>query len=337
MVFPLVMGAFTYLLAVIWGAPLIEVLRRLRAGKREKHVGHQAVIESHAAKEGTPTFGGVLMIVPAVAVTLLVSVANVVTGTSEGRSILIPLAGLLLFGGLGSYDDWEGLQPRGERGKGISAAAKFGVQILFAVGVAAAITFLLDIHTVAIPGVPFFIDLGFWSFPIAIFIILATSNAVNLTDGLDGLAGNLATIAFAAYGIIAFLQGQTWLSIFSFIIVGCTFGFLWYNAHPAKVFMGDTGSQALGAGLGIVALMSSQWLLLPVIGSMFTLVTLSVILQKMAHKYGEIFYGERKRIFKMAPIHHHFTAIGWGEVQIVFRAYFVNLITAILGIALALI
>jgi phospho-N-acetylmuramoyl-pentapeptide-transferase len=163
------------------------------------------------------------------------------------------------------------------------------------------------------------------------FIIVGTSNAVNLADGLDGLAGGTAAIAFAAYGVIAFLQGQVYLVTFCFTVVGATLAFLWYNAYPAQLFMGDTGSLALGATLAVVALMTGQWLLLPVVGIVFVAETLSDILQV---GYFKLTHG--KRIFKMAPLHHHFELLGWSEVQIVQRFWLAAMLAAMIGIALAL-
>jgi phospho-N-acetylmuramoyl-pentapeptide-transferase len=168
-------------------------------------------------------------------------------------------------------------------------------------------------------------------------VILATSNAANFTDGLDGLAGNTTAVSFGCYAVIAFLQGQTWLSAFCFIMVGCLLGFLWFNANPAMIFMGDTGSQAIGAALGIVALMSGQWLLLPIIALIYFIETISVISQRLAFRYGMWKYGERVRIFKMAPIHHHFELSGWSEIQIVMRFFLLSLLSGLIGIALALI
>jgi phospho-N-acetylmuramoyl-pentapeptide-transferase len=185
---------------------------------------------------------------------------------------------------------------------------------------------------VYLPFFPDFIELPslVW-IPIAMFIIVGASNAVNFTDGLDGLSGIITASAFAAYGVIAHLQGQTFLVQFCFILVGACFGFLWYNAHPAQMFMGDTGSEALGATLGVVALMSGQWLLLPVIALIPVAETLSVILQV---GYFKLTGG--KRLFKMSPLHNHFELLGWSETQIVQRFWLVAIWSAMVGIALAL-
>jgi phospho-N-acetylmuramoyl-pentapeptide-transferase len=172
--------------------------------------------------------------------------------------------------------------------------------------------------------------------PLAAFIIVAMSNAVNFTDGLDGLAGIITSSAFAAYGVIAFLQGQIFLTQLCFIVVGACFAFLWYNAHPAQLFMGDVGSMALGSTLGTVAVMSGQWLLLPIIALVPVIEVISVILQVWYYKATKGPDGIGQRLFKRAPIHHHFELSGWSETQVVQRFWLVGLLSAMIGVALAL-
>jgi phospho-N-acetylmuramoyl-pentapeptide-transferase len=188
-----------------------------------------------------------------------------------------------------------------------------------------------------VPTVPVLVDIGIWYIPVATFIIVATANAINLTDGLDGLAGIIAATAFTAYGIIAFLQGQQFLLSFSFVVVGACFAFLWFNAHPAQMFMGDVGSQALGGALGVVALMTNQWFILPVIALVPVATTLSVILQVASAVLSRRFIGRDFRPFKMAPLHNHFVLLGWSETQIVQRWWLIAMLSAMVGIALALI
>jgi phospho-N-acetylmuramoyl-pentapeptide-transferase len=172
---------------------------------------------------------------------------------------------------------------------------------------------------------------------VAAFIIVATSNAVNITDGLDGLAGWNLAIAFGAYGVIAFLNGEfTNLMTLSFTLVGACVAFLWYNAHPAQVFMGDLGSMALGAVLAVIALQSQQWLLLPIIGIVFVGETLSSAFQKAYFKLTRRLTGTPKRLFRMAPLHHHFELTGWSETQITQRFVMITMIASLLGISLAL-
>ena len=326
MAYSLTLGAISFLLAVFLGAPLIHLLR-------EKGIGKQIRIEgpsSHQVKTGTPTMGGLMIVIPVLVITGVLNIFNLVGRNFIGRSILIPMTTLLAFGALGAIDDLSGLN-REQNGHGLNPRFKLLWQILFATLIALALLFGLDLHSVAIPTIREKIDIGLFYIPIAIFIIVAASNAVNLTDGLDGLAGSTATVAFAAYGIVAYLQGQIYLVAFCFTIVGTLMAFLWFNAYPADLFMGDTGSLALGATLGVVALMTGQWLLLPVIGLIFVAEALSVVMQVA---YFKLTGG--KRLFKMAPLHHHFELIGWSETHVTQRFWLVGIMFAMLGIALAL-
>jgi phospho-N-acetylmuramoyl-pentapeptide-transferase len=325
MAYSLALGTIAFLLSVIWGRPYISLLRRLRIGK-------QIRIEeptTHQTKMGTPTMGGWMMIVPVLVITGVLNVANLLGLNLIGRSILAPMGVMVAYGILGAIDDLTGVR---RMPTGMLARHKFLWQTIFAAITALALHFVLDLRSVALPGVPEKIDIGVWYVPVAAFIIVGTSNAVNLADGLDALAGSLAAVAFAAYGVIAFLQGQIWLVAFDFTVAGAIFAFLWYNAYPAELFMGDTGALSLGATLAIVALMTGQWLLLPVVGFMFVAETLSVIFQV---GYFKLTGG--KRLFKMAPLHLHFELLGWSETQVTQRFWLIGILTAMLGIALALV
>jgi phospho-N-acetylmuramoyl-pentapeptide-transferase len=324
MAYSLALGTISFLLTVIWGSPLISLLRRLRIGK-------QIRIEEpsmHQVKMGTPTMGGVMMIVPVLVITGVLNVANLLGQTLIGRSILAPMGVMVAYGILGGIDDLTGVR---RVPSGMLARYKFLWQVIFAGITALALHFILDLRSVAVPGVVEKIDIGLWYIPVAMFIIVGTSNAVNFADGLDALAGSLAAIAFAAYGVIAFLQGQVWLVAFDFTVTGAVFAFLWYNAHPAELFMGDAGSLSLGATLAVVALMTGQWLLLPIIGFVFAAETISVILQ-----IGYFKLTKGKRLFKMAPLHLHFELLGWSETQVTQRFWLIGILAAMLGIALAL-
>jgi phospho-N-acetylmuramoyl-pentapeptide-transferase len=207
---------------------------------------------------------------------------------------------------------------------------KLLIQIVIALAAALGLKFVLGVPNMFVPNVKGDINLGIWYVPVAVFIIVAVSNAVNLTDGLDGLAGLIAASVFAAYGGIALLQGQIFLARFSFTLVGAIFGFLWFNVHPAQLFMGDTGSLALGATLAVVALMTGHWILLPLIAVIPFSVVMSVILQVT---YFKLTGG--RRLFKMSPIHHHFELSGWSETQVVQRFWLIGLLFAMIGVALA--
>ncbi|HEX9019394.1 MAG TPA: phospho-N-acetylmuramoyl-pentapeptide-transferase [Anaerolineaceae bacterium] len=323
----LALSGLSFIMTVIWGGPLLRILRHFRIGKLIRMEGPK----SHLAKMGTPTMGGVMIILPVALLTILLNAASLVGVNVLGRSVIVPLMVMGGYALLGAVDDWEGIRgPR--RGLGMRARTKFIIQVIFAIFVAWALKYLLEVPELFWFGYPGIIHLGIWYIPIAVFLIVGMSNAVNLTDGLDGLAGLISATAFVAYGGIALLQGQIFLARFCFTIVGALFGFLWFNVHPAALIMGDTGSLALGATLAVVALMTGRWLLLPVIAIIPVSEALSVILQV---GYFRLTHG--KRLFKMAPFHHHFELLGWSETQVVQRFWLVGLIFAMLGIALALV
>jgi phospho-N-acetylmuramoyl-pentapeptide-transferase len=331
-------GLVTFLLGVIWGGPFIEVLRRLRIGKQVR----KELQDQHGKKIGTPTMGGIMIIVPATLIMLALNIASIVQ-SGQGASIFLPLGVLLGFGFLGFIDDWEGIRnSRGLVGEGISPRAKFAGQIILAGGAALVMSLyeggFAFANEMQIPLLSFSIQLSPFVFvPICMFIIIGSSNALNFTDGLDGLAGIITASAFAAYGVIAFLQGQVYLVQLCFILVGACFAFLWYNAHPAQLFMGDTGALALGATLGVVAIMTGEWLLLPIIAIVPVVELLSVVLQVASARFSRRYLGEDIRIFRRAPLHHHFELSGWSETQVVQRFWLVGLLSAMIGVALALI
>jgi phospho-N-acetylmuramoyl-pentapeptide-transferase len=324
-IFSLTLASITFVMTVIWGGPLLEILRRLKIGKQIRIDGPQ----THFSKLGTPTMGGLLVIAPVLVITAvlnLVSLAKVVTG----RSILLPLSVLVGFAALGMWDDWYGLK-NGRKGEGIRARYKLITQVIIALGAVSVLYFAFDIHSVALPGFPRKVDIGLFYIPIGVFIIVGTANAVNITDGLDGMAGLVLVTNFMAFGFVALLQGQVFLVRFCFTLVGALFAFLWFNVHPAQLFMGDTGSLSLGALLGVIALMTGQWLLLPIIAIVPLAETLSVAMQVLYFKWS----GGR-RIFLMAPLHHHFELLGWSETQVVQRFWLVSILSGMIGIALAL-
>jgi phospho-N-acetylmuramoyl-pentapeptide-transferase len=321
------LAGFSFMLTVIWGPPLLRILRYFKVGKAIRVEGP----ERHFTKLGTPTMGGVMIILPVLLITVLLNASSLLGVTIIGRSIILPMGTLIGYGILGAVDDWIGL--RGERrAKGISARMKFLIQCLLALVIAWALKYLLRAPDMFIPGSKGVFDLGIWYIPIAAFLIVAFSNAVNLTDGLDGMAGLISATVFVAFGGIALIQGQIYLARFCFTIVGAIFGFLWFNVHPALLFMGDTGSLSLGATLAVVALMTGQWILLPIIAIIPTSIELSVVLQVAYFKWT----GGR-RLFKMAPLHHHFELSGWSETQIVQRFWLISLLFAMIGVALAVV
>ncbi len=324
----LALGGISFLLTVIWGGPFIRILHLLKIGKQIRIEGP----ERHITKLGTPTMGGFMIVIP---ILIITGVLNLVTLVSPmdviGRSILFPMLVMVAFAVLGAIDDWQGV--RGvRRGEGMRARWKFLFQVLLALGAALVLKYGLQAPELILPSIPEVINLGIWYVPVAMFVIVSSTNAVNLTDGLDGLAGLIAATAFAAYGVVAMLQGQIFLMRFCFTVVGALFAFLWYNVHPAELFMGDTGSLSIGATLAVVALMTGQWALLPVIAIIPVSVTASSALQII---YFKITKG--RRLFKMAPLQHHFELLGWSETQVVQRFWLVNLLAAMVGVAMALI
>jgi phospho-N-acetylmuramoyl-pentapeptide-transferase len=321
----LALAGLSFMMTVIWGGPLIRILKYLKIGETIRIENP----ERHQTKMGTPTMGGVMIILPVLFITGLLNAASLIGLDVIGRSIILPLGVMVLYGALGAIDDWEGLRGNGLV-KGLRARTKFLIQVLIAVGVAFALEYLLDVPDMYLPGVQGEIDLGILYVPIALFMIVGMTNAVNLTDGLDGLAGLISATAFAAIGFIALIQGQIFLTRFCFTLVGALFGFLWYNVHPAELFMGDTGALALGATLAVVTLMTGQWPLLLLIAIIPVSEALSVMLQVGYYKISG-----GLRIFKMAPLHYHFELLGWSETQIVQRFWLIGLLFAMVGIALA--
>ncbi len=350
MPFALALGSVSFVIAVIWGPPLIRLLKKWRVGKQIR----VELPTTHQTKMGTPTMGGLMILLPVLLITVVMNLANFLSGFDAGKailayfqfeqgsamigkSILLPPLVMIAFGILGAIDDlsevrgWWG-------GGGLRARIMFPIQVILALTIAIGLHHpnFLGLHEVGVPTIPDVVDVGIWYVPIATFLIVAMANAVNLTDGLDGLASSVATVAFAGYGVIAFLQGQFPLLSFCFTMVGALFAFLWFNAHPAALFMGGMGSLALGATLAVVALMSFQWLLLPIIGLIFVAEAGSVVIQVGFFKLSRRLTGIGRRVFKMTPLHLHFELLGWSETHITQRFFIIAVLAAMLGIALAL-
>ena len=321
------LAGLVFMMTVIWGGPLLRILRHFKVGKQIR-VDEP---DKHFIKMGTPTMGGVMIIIPVLLINVLLNGTTLIGMRILGQSVILPLLVMLSFAVLGAIDDWQGV--KGKRvGEGMRIRTKFVVQILLGLAIAVVLKYMLKVPEMYLPGINFQIKLGWFYIPVAAFVIVAMSNAVNFTDGLDGMAGLISATIFAAYGGIALIQGQVFIGRFCFTMVGALFGFLWFNVHPAQLFMGDTGSLSLGATIGVIALMTGQWALLPVIAVVPVGEALSDIIQiayfKMTHG---------RRFFKMAPIHLHFELLGWSEMQIVQRFWLIGLIAAMLGIGLMLV
>ncbi len=317
-------SGFSFLLSVIWGDPFIQLLKRLKIGK----IISMDVPESHLAKMNTPTMGGFMFLIPITILTVILNAVSLFGSRLFGSSILLPLATMWGFAIIGAVDDWEGVRgPR--RGLGMKARTKFILQAILALIIAYGLKEVLIVPQLFWPTSYTPLNFGWVYLPIAAFIIVAVSNAVNFTDGIDGLAGIISMTAYGVFGIIAMVQGQVYLGRFCFCVVGALAGFLWFNVKPAALMMGDTGSQALGATLAVVALMTGRWVFLPLILVIPAAELWSVIIQVT---YFKITKG--KRIFKKSPIHHHFEMLGWQESQIVMRFWLIGLIGGLLGFAL---
>jgi len=264
-------------------------------------------------------------------ITVLLNGASLLGLTMLGRSIFLPMGTLIVFGLLGSVDDWKKLRGKRSDERGMRARTKFIIQIIFGLIIAIGLQYVLEAPQIYLPWLNAQFSLGVWYIPIAIFLIVGFSNAINFTDGLDGLAGLISATCFAAFGMIALLQGQTYLARFCFTLVGALFGFLWFNVHPALLIMGDIGALPLGATLAVVALMTGQWLLLPIIAVIPLAEMVSVVIQV---SYFKLTHG--KRLFKMSPLHHHFELLGWSETQVVQRFWLIGLLAAMIGAAVAM-
>ena len=323
------LAGLSFMMTVIWGGPLLRILRHYKIGKliRVDEPGH------HAVKMGTPTMGGIMVIVPVLLLTGLLNAVALIgfTQSGIGRSVVIPMIVMVGYAILGMIDDWEGI--RGKRkGEGMRARTKFIFQVILGIGTAIVLKYMLGSPDLIVPGIHGDFDLSWWYVTIAAFIIVGSSNAVNFTDGLDGLAGLISATAFAAYAMIALNQHQVYLARFCFTLVGALFGFLWFNVHPAELFMGDAGSLSLGATMAVVALMTGQWAVLPVIAIIPVSEMISVLIQ-----IGYFRLTKGKRFFKMAPIHLHFELLGWSETQVVQRFWLIGLLAAMVGVGLALV
>ncbi len=329
---------FAFLLVLLLTPRFVDFLRRNRVGKQlrvETIDGRDPTVfrTYHQAKSGTPTMGGVLIwgsILVTVILSRLLSLLGVIDHSLLQRGqVYLPLAVLLSLGVLGGLDDYLNIKGVGKT-KGLAALPKilslFGIALLGALW----FSFKLGYDSIYVPYVGEW-TVGLWYIPIFMFILVGTANAVNFTDGLDGLAGGLLMIAFAAFGVLAYAENLTVLAAFSAVCAGATAAFLWHNVPPAIFFMGDTGALALGGALAVMAMMIDQALVLPLIGFIFVIEMLSVIIQLTSKRLRG-----GKKVFRAAPIHHHFQALEWGESKVTMRFWIVGMFTALLGIVVGL-
>lgn len=329
-------GAVVTALVLCWGLGpwMIAKLTALQLGQHIREEGP----ESHHAKAGTPTMGGVLIISSVLLATLLwADLKNVYVWLALGTT--------LLFAGIGFIDDW--LKARRKENLGLRSIQKFGLQVLVSLGAGVVLIYLSAAGSYSTRlHLPFFKsftpDLGWGYLVLGLLVLVGTSNAVNLTDGLDGLAVGSMLITAATYTLLTYIaghalvadylnvaniKGSAEVSIFCGALVGACLGFLWYNSHPAEIFMGDTGSLSLGAAIGITALIIKQELLLILVGGLYVIEAMSVIIQVGSYRL------RGKRVFRMAPLHHHFEYAGWAESKIVIRFWILAILFSLMSLS----
>ncbi len=316
-------SALVFVGSVPWGGAFVDALLRRGIGKTIRAEEPDA----NQRKAGTATMGGLMFLGSLTA-------AAVVLALLGYTRVLAPLGVMLAYGALGAYDDVRGLRDAG--GVGWLARYKFVAQWGLAALLALLLYLTAEQHVLVMPLTGRLVGIGGWFIPLATVAIVGFSNGVNMADGMDGLAGGTSMVAVGAYALLALASGQVWLGLFAAALVGALLAFLWFNVHPARVFMGDTGSQALGAGLAAIAMLSGHWLVLPLVGLVFVAEATSVMLQVGWFKYTRRRSGEGRRILRMAPLHYHYELGGMSEVQVTLRAWIVGLVAAFLGIALAL-
>jgi phospho-N-acetylmuramoyl-pentapeptide-transferase len=344
-------AAVTALLVAFLVGPAI--LRRLRA-MAVHQVVREGTPDTHAGKGSTPTMGGLIILAATVIPTLLWARLN-------NRYVLIALFVMVWMGGIGFLDDYLKLKQKreGKKNQGLVERYKLAGQVSLGLLLG---TYLWLFPISTLPGasttLPFFkyilivLTPGILYIPFVTFVLTGVSNAVNLTDGLDGLAAGLTGIAAITFGLFAYvfgridtsaylgiyyLRGAGELTIFCMAVAGAVIGFLWYNCHPAQVFMGDTGSLALGGALGAVAILLKSEFLLLIIGGVFVAETVSVIMQRTVFKYRRRKYGleyaQKHRVFRRAPLHHHFEVTGWPETQVVVRFWILGILCAFVALS----
>ena len=319
----------------------VSVLRRYKLGKNLRinavdGSSASVFLKHHQGKAGTPTMGGIL-IWGSIVLTVIISRALSYYGTVDHSllqrgQVYIPLGILVLFGLLGALDDYFNIAGIGKN-RGIDALPKILFYLVVGSAVALWFYYKLDYHTLHIPFGRYLglanenINIGWWYLPLFVFVLIGTTNAVNVTDGLDGLAAGLLIIAFGSFGIVAYVEELYILSGFCGVVVGAVAAFLWHNVPPALFFMGDTGALALGGTLAIIAFMINQVLILPLVGFIFVVEMLSVIIQLTSKKLRK-----GKKIFLSAPLHHHFEALGWGESKVTMRFWIIGALFALVGV-----
>ncbi|NQU83323.1 MAG: phospho-N-acetylmuramoyl-pentapeptide-transferase [Parcubacteria group bacterium] len=325
----------SFLVALVWVPALLKFLYKYKLGKKIRDRASAPIYSKlHEKKSGIPTMGGIVIWGTVLFLALLFYYLSRFTSLEVFDQLnfltrsqtWLPLGVLVASAIVGIVDDLFNIKRIGKHGGGLGVRHRLLIYAAIAIVGAWWFYFKLGWDFIHIPFLGNFV-IGLWYIPIFIIVIVATSFSVNETDGLDGLAGGTLLASFAAFGAIAFSQGKVELATFCGVIIGALFAFLWFNIYPAKFFMGDTGAMSLGVTLGVVAMLTNSMFLLPIIGSIFVLESLSVIIQLSSKKIRK-----GKKVFLSAPIHHHLEAKGWPEPQIVMRFWVVAAVSAVIGV-----
>lgn len=318
------LGLTSFLIAIVWTPILTNFLYKNKIGKRIRESKDAPIMAKlHEKKAGTPTMGGLLIWVTAAVLTLLFNLSRVATW--------LPLFSLVATGIVGAVDDLMNVRGTGEKGGGLSLRQKFPLYAVIAAAGAFWFYYKLGWNSFHVPALGDF-TIGIWYIPLFIVVLVWMAFASNETDGLDGLAGGIFAISYGTYAIIALTQGRSGLAVFCTTIMGALLAFLWFNIPPARFFMGDTGSMALGMTLGVVAFLTNSVVALPIITLVFTIEGFSFIIQFLSKKLRN-----GKKVFLSSPIHHHFEAIGWPEYKITMRFWVIGAVSAVAGLAIAII
>jgi phospho-N-acetylmuramoyl-pentapeptide-transferase len=335
-----IITTLSFLLALGVTPLLTKFLYKYKMGKniRDESANTPIFTKLHAKKAGTPTMGGIMIWGSVLAVILGISLLGSVFDIAFFKYLdflsrsqtWLPLGAMIACAVVGLVDDYMNVRKIGPNGGGVSMGHKLIIYFFIALVGALWFYFKLDWDVLHIPFIGSY-PIGIWYIPIFIFIVASTVFSVNEIDGLDGLAGGSLLYAFLAFGVIAFMQGRVDLAALCGAIVGALLAFLWFNIPPARFFMGDTGSMALGVTLGIVVMLTNTVFFLPIIGILFVIESLSVIIQLTSKKLRN-----GKKVFHSAPIHHHFEALGWPEAKIVMRFWVIATISAIVGLVAAI-
>lgn len=327
-----------FAVAILWTPLLTHFLYKYKLGKQIR-TSDKAPIYSkmHQKKSGTPVMGGLLIWVTVlVFAVLFYFLSQWFNGDFSKLNFLsrsqtwLPLGALVATALVGLVDDFLNVRKIGPYGGGLSIKHRLVIYTIIALVVAWWFYFKLDWDFVRIPFIANF-NIGLWFIPFVIFVVVGTAFSVNEIDGLDGLSGGTLLFAFMAFGAIAFVQGRYDLATFCGVIIGALLAFLWFNITPARFFMGDTGAMSLGVTLAIIALLTNSVLLLPIIGFLFMVESLSVIIQVLSKKFRN-----GKKVFLSAPIHHHFEAKGWPEAKVVMRFWVISAMTGVIGLVVFL-